>query len=754
MGEQDLTPAMKQYMQIKEENPDCVVLFRMGDFFETFYEDAKTASKVLGIALTSRGKGAKRAPLAGIPYHALDQYLRKLVKAGYKVALVEQLEDPKLAKGLVKRGLVRIITPGTIIEDSMLSRTSNNYITALWHDTEYSIATCDISTGEFISTSMKEKEKLVSELDRLTPSEVILPISQESGELAELIKRKGLNISTLDDRFFWKEKAVSTIMEQFHVSTLEGFGLAPEPSQACGALLSYIRETQKNSMHHLRNIRTYSVDDFLIMDSPTLRNLELLKNIRDNTSRGTLYEVLNKTCTSMGARKLKNWLVRPLIDLKKIQERLDAIEELKENALAREEMRETLKSISDVERIISRISYGNANARDLTGLMSSLDQIPNLKAQLAGFSSKKLDAIRSIDQLDEVRELIGKAIREDPPVSIKDGGIIRKGFSSQLDELRSVSTDGKSWISELEEKEKERTGIRSLKIRYNRVFGYFIEVTKANLNLVPSHYIRKQTQVNSERFITEELKEKESVVLGAHEKICALEQELFFEVVEDCIKERKKVQEVSDHVAVLDTLLSLAQVAAENDYSKPSVNELSDIHIVDGRHPVVERFDGFVSNSTNLAQDQRTHIITGPNMAGKSTYLRQVALITLMAQMGSFVPAKEASIGLVDRIFTRVGAVDDLSMGHSTFMVEMTEVANIVNNATPRSLVIMDEVGRGTSTYDGLSLAWAITEHITQRIRSKTLFATHYHQLNRLARNRWLSPLRCTSEKITSGEMT
>lgn len=734
----DLTPAMQQYLKIKEENPDCLVLFRMGDFYETFYEDAKAAARALGITLTARGKGVKKAPLAGIPYHAIDSYLKKLVKQGYKVAIVEQLEDPKKAKGIVKRGLVRIVTPGTVIEDSILSENSNNYLTCIWPDKDrFGIASCDISTGEIMASELDSTQKLFTEIERFSPSEIIIPLSAGESSIADEIKKRGFIYNTLDDRFFWKEKAVSTIKEQFGVETLEGFGLGGKDhaAQSTGAILAYIQETQKRSASHLRSIRSYTLEDYMIIDPATLKNLELLKNIRDNTQRGTLFEVINRTCTSMGARELKKWLLRPLLDKGEIEKRHDSVEELIDDALKREELREILTKISDIERIITRVNYGTANARDLVSLREALSMLPGLKDQLKGAHSTMLMDIEKMEELSEIKALISEAITDEPPVTVREGNLIKKGYSPELDELRTLSTDTKSWISEFEDKERERTGIKSLRVRFNKVFGYFIEVTKANLSLVPDDYIRKQTQVNSERFITEELKEKESVVLGAHDKICALEYDLFVEVIGRVITKNKEIQDISSRLSDLDCLLSLAQVASENRYSRPAMDTGPDITIKGGRHPVVERIEAgrFVDNDTELSEQSLIHIITGPNMAGKSTYLRQVALITLLAQIGSFVPAEKAQIGIVDRIFTRVGAVDDLSMGQSTFMVEMTEVANIVNNATGKSLIIMDEVGRGTSTYDGLSLAWAITEHIEKEIGAKTLFATHYHQLNRLS---------------------
>lgn len=736
----DLTPAMRQYSQLKQENPDCLVLFRMGDFYETFYEDAKTASRVLGITLTSRGKGSKRAPLAGIPYHSLEQHLTRLVKAGYKVALVEQLEDPKEAKGLVKRGLVRIVTPGTVIEESILSGSSNNFIGALWRESgKLGLAFSDISTGDFLATET-DMQRLLPELARLSPSELIFPESYEEDELSSGLRREGYSISYYDDRHFWKENAAQAIKEQFGVQSLEGFGLdESQPScRACGALVSYMRKMYGKELRHLKAVRLYSVSGHMTLDSATIRNLELLRNMRDNSQRGSLFEVLNRTSTPMGARRLKSWIQKPLLDTGSIRMRLDAVGELKDKALLREEMREKLRSISDIERILARVSCGTANPRDIIALRDSLRHVPELKKHLKEFSSHILADTASLSSLDGLAELISKALKDDPPTSAREGGIIRKGFDSELDRLREVSRSGKSWISDFEEKERKRTGIRSLKVRYNRIFGYFIEVTKPNLRLVPQDYIRKQTQVNSERFVTEELKEKESLVLGAHEKICSLEHDIFLRILDEITLHSGEIQGISERLSVLDSLLSLAQAASEHNYNRPDFGEDGRIIIEKGRHPVVELSEAgsFVPNDTSLGGPSLIHIITGPNMAGKSTYLRQVALICLMAQAGSFVSADSARLAVIDRIFTRVGAVDDLSLGRSTFMVEMSEVANIVNNATPSSLILMDEVGRGTSTYDGISLAWAIVEYIDDFLKPKTLFATHYHHLNRLAEER------------------
>ena len=731
-----LTPAMKQYNEIKEQYPDCIVMFRMGDFYEMFYDDAKVSARVLGITLTARGQGATRAPLAGIPYHALDQYLKKLVKKGYKIAIVEQLEDPKKARGVVKRGVVRIITPGTVIEDSILSDDRNNYICSVYHDADFGLTFCDISTGEFHVTSCDNETKLYAELDKYSPSELIMPYSMEESPEALELKKRGFVINTFDDRFFWKDKAENTLKEHFGIRNTEGLGLKGRDAalSSSGGLLSYLQKTQLMSLGNIREVHTYSIEDYMILDSPTQKNLELVRNIRDNTSRGSLFEVINKTSTSMGTRRLKSWIHRPLTDIEMIEERLSAVGELKDNSILVEELKDLLSDISDLERIIGRITYGSSNARDLVSLKSSLTLIPRLKELLRDCGSALMVSLKEMEELKELKDLIDKSIKDEPAAVLKEGNIIKGGYSPELDELKGVSRKGKEWVAELEEQERKATGIKSLKVKFNKVFGYFIEVTKSNLSHVPEHYIRKQTQVNCERFITEELKEKESAILGAQDKINALEYELFTGIVDEVLKHIEDIQEIASKISTIDCLISFALTARQNSYVRPKVTGESIISLKDARHPVVERIEAgsFVGNDVQMDEDSLVHIITGPNMAGKSTYLRQVALIVLLAQVGSFVPADEAKIGIVDRIFSRVGAYDDLSMGQSTFMVEMSETANILNTATSRSLIIMDEVGRGTSTYDGLSLAWSIIEHIIADIQAKTLFATHYHHLNKL----------------------
>ncbi|MAG08345.1 DNA mismatch repair protein MutS [Candidatus Woesearchaeota archaeon] len=733
-----LTPGMQQYMQIKNKHPDCIVMFRMGDFYEMFFEDAKTAAKELEITLTARGKGDTKAPLAGIPYHAIEPYVAKLIKKGYKVAICEQVEDPKLAKGLVKRDLVRIITPGTVVESIILDDKKNNYLMAIAKQADkYGIALADISTGEFLTSEFDDYSNLINELSKFSPSEILIPLSLENAEFVKALKKEEFIINTFDDRFFWKEKAYQTLKEHFNVLNLQGFDC--EDKELCissaGALISYLKETQKKQLEHINSIKTYYTNNFMMVDKTTQRNLELASNIRDGGLTCTVLSEIDKCITSMGSRLLRKWLLIPLLDKAKIEQRLNAVEELYNNPLLREELKEKLKAVYDIERLIGRVTYGNANARDLIALKNSLRLVPEIKILLKDCKTTLLNKIKDTAELTNVSGLIDKAIKEEPALILREGNLIKAGFNEELDRLRGITKDGKSWIAELETKEKRKTGIKSLKIRYNKVFGYFIEVSKANLHLVPQNYIRKQTQVNSERFITEELKEQENRVLGAEEKIFDLEYELFQQVLKDVAKSGKDIQAVSKVIAETDTLLSFANVAAENNYIKPVINDKNEIVIKEGRHPVIESMinEPFVPNDCNINDKSRFMIITGPNMSGKSSFMRQVALIVLMSQIGSFVPAKSASIGIVDRIFTRVGAYDDLTHGQSTFMVEMNETANIVNNATEKSLIILDEIGRGTSTYDGISIAWSVAEYIHKNIRAKALFATHYHQMNKLS---------------------
>jgi DNA mismatch repair protein MutS len=732
-----LTPGMQQYMKIKNENPDCIILFRMGDFYETFFEDAKIVARELEITLTARGKGETRAPLAGIPYHAIDPYIAKLVKKGYKVGIVEQTEDPKKAKGLVKRDLIRIITPGTVFESLILDQEANNYILSLIKNKEmFGIGFCDISTGEFLTTEIHE-ENILNELERLNPAEIIFPMSLEESEFIGKLKRQDFIVNSYDDRFFYHEKALDTLKQHFRVLNMEGFGIRSELMlNSCGALLSYIKETQKSALEHINRLKEYKLEDYMFLDNATIRNLELLKDImgKENSS---LLTVLDKTITPMGKRLIKKWLVSPLVDKKAIEKRLDSVEELKEKIVLRAELRDSLQKIYDIERLIGRVSFGNANPKDLISLKQSLFFIPRMKKLLEETETEELKEISKIPDLRTAEEIIEKGIKEEPNTVIREGNIIKEGYNQELDELREVTRNVKRYLAELEEKEREKTGIKSLKIRYNKIFGYYIEVTKANLHLVPSYYIRKQTQVNSERFITEELKEKESKILGAQERIFELEYELFIDILNKLKSYIDKIQVTAIKIAKLDCFISFAQIAQHNNFCKPRLNSDGILRIEEGRHPVIEAFSevDFIPNSCFLDNKKRTMIITGPNMAGKSTYLRQTALICLMCQTGCFVPAKNANLPIIDRVFSRIGAYDDLVHSKSTFMVEMNETANILNNATEDSLVVLDEIGRGTSTFDGVSLAWAIAEYLNNKIKAKTLFATHYHHLNKMEEN-------------------
>lgn len=730
-----LTPGMMQYQEVKKQYPDCLVMLRMGDFFEMFYEDAITAARELEITLTARGKGDKKAPLAGIPYHALDPYLAKLVKKGYKIALVEQLEDPKKAKGLVKRGVVRIITPGTIIESSMLQEKENNYILSITTaGEEFALALCDVSTGEFLAIRAANETELQAELARYNPSECIMPRSlQVNQEIQSLFHKWNCCINALDDEHFRVEKARTLLLEQFHLQSLDALGLPQKENiAAAGALIYYLRETQKNNVDHLRRIMVANTTQTMLLDSSTLRNLELLHNIRDGTSRGSLLSVLDHTVTALGARLLRQWIKKPLLEMPRINARLDSVEELLKNVILREEIREILQKVQDLERFISRVNYGSATPREIVALRQSLQQIPLLKERLSGCHSELLQSIAAMADVHELTNVLSTAIDDDPPISVREGDIIKAGFNQELDQLRSITQNSKQYLQQLEERERAKTGISTLRIAYNNVFGYFIEITKKNLPLVPAHYIRKQTTANGERYITEELKVEEEKIMGAQEKIVELEYQLFQEVLRTISLNTTEIQEIAQRIAVLDTVTSFAKVALEQRYSRPLFTNDNVLHIRQGRHAVVEKLqEKFMANDIYLNEGEMM-IITGPNMAGKSTIMRQAALIVLMAQMGSFVPAAEATLGISDRVFTRVGAYDDLSSGQSTFMVEMNETAMILTNATARSLVILDEIGRGTSTFDGVSIAWSVAEYLQNKVKAKTLFATHYHVLNKL----------------------
>lgn len=745
---ENTTPMMRQYLDLKKEYSDCILFFRLGDFYEMFFEDAILGSKELEITLTGRDCGLEeRAPMCGVPYHAAEGYIAKLIVKGYKVAICEQVEDPSLSKGIVKRDVVKVITPGTIIDAHMLEEKENNYILSAYLEHGMAgITYTDISTGELKTTELlgsRYIEKLVDEIVKISPAEIIVnTFMSNEVDIEALINLNTKSFLTLYDQSdFHYSTACKLITEHFNGFNLEDLGIDTHRSSICstGALLEYLRKTQKNSLSHLKEINFYTTEQFMILDRSTRKNLELTETIRDKKRKGSLLWLLDKTNTAMGARTLRKWIEEPLLNIDEIQLRLDVVEEFIEHLMIKEEVKSLLKNVYDLERLIGRISYGNANARDLIALKNSLKVIPPLLVSLGTLKSKKLNEIvNQIDSVDEATNLIEVSIDENPPITIKEGGIIKNGYHKDLDELRDIILNGKTWMTTLEENEKKSTGIKSLKIGYNKVFGYYLDVTKSNLNLVPSYFIRKQTLANSERYITPELKEVEFKLLGAEEKVIELEYQLFNDIRERIKAYTSRIQNTAAAVAALDALISLADISQQYKYCKPEITLDGRIHIKNGRHPVVERAINnsmFISNDTLLDTiENRFSIITGPNMAGKSTYMRQVALIVLMAQIGCFVPAENATIGIVDRIFTRVGASDDLSQGQSTFMVEMSELANIIQNATPSSLVILDEIGRGTSTYDGLSIAWSVVEYIssTRLLGARTLFATHYHELTEL----------------------
>ncbi|WP_082349256.1 DNA mismatch repair protein MutS [Candidatus Kryptonium thompsonii] len=744
---------MRQYRKIKAQYPDAIVLFRMGDFYETFEEDAKITAKVLGIALTKRANGAAAdVPLAGFPHHALDTYLPKLVKAGYKVAICEQLEDPKLAKGIVKRDVIEIVTPGVAVSDKLLDNRANNFVCALFFKGDkVGVAFADVSTGEFYTTEVKIDE-LSNLLDTITPSEILYSkshkdiIEQVFGEIQ--VKPA---FTKLEDWVFKYDYAFEILTGHFQTQSLKGFGIDDLEIGiiSAGAVLHYLQDTQRTRLVHIKRISRFDVSDYMILDPATKRNLEIAVSYLGETTYGTLFSVIDRTQTPMGARLLKRWVLRPLKKLEPIQKRLEAVKELYENSKLRKELKEILAEIGDIERLISRIAIrahlpgttGRANPRDMISLKESLKKIPKIRSLLAEVKSETLQKIyKLLNPLENIIALIESAIVDDPPATVADGGVIRDGYNPELDELRYISRSSKEFIASLQQKERERTGIPSLKIDYNSVFGYYIEITKAHLDKVPPDYIRKQTLVNAERFITPELKEYEEKIFTAEEKMAALEAELFNQLREKISEYTESIQKNAQLIAMLDCFVSLSEVAVENNYTCPIVDDSDVIEIKEGRHPVVEKIlppgEKFVPNDVRLDNSEnQILIITGPNMSGKSVFLRQVGLIVLLAQIGSFVPASYARIGIVDRIFTRVGASDNIAGGESTFLVEMHEMANILNNATPRSLILLDEVGRGTSTFDGISIAWAITEYLHEnpRVRAKTIFATHYHELNELA---------------------
>ena len=740
-----LTPMIQQYMAIKEQYKDCILFYRLGDFYEMFYDDALTASRELEITLTGKNCGQEeRAPMCGVPYHAVDVYLNKLVAKGYKVAICEQAEDPKQAKGIVKREVIRIVTPGTNLSQQALDEGRNNYLMCLVYDNnQFGLAITDISTGDFYTTEVATLKELYDEIHRFSPSEIICNDSfyMSGASLDDFKDRLHVSVSTLDTWYMDEAVSVQKIKEHFKVASLDGLGLTDFPSGtlAVGALLLYLYETQKNTLDNLTKITPYRSGGYMIIDSATNRNLELIETLREKQKKGSLLWVLDKTKTAMGARLMRNWIEQPLIEKKKITARQDAVEELYNDMITREEIREYLNAVYDLERLVTRISYRTANPRDLIAFKTSLGMIPPVKQLLSQAKSAELKEIdERMDCLEDIYDLIEKSIQDEPPIMIREGGMIKEGYNEDVDKFRLSRTEGKTWLAEMEAREKEKTGIKNLRVRYNKVFGYYLEVTNSYKELVPEDWTRKQTLANAERYITPELKELEDMILGAEDKLAALEYDLYCEVRDSIGEQVVRIQETAKAIAHLDVLASLACVAQSNDYVRPSINTKGVIDIQGGRHPVVEKMNNnqmFIDNDTYLDnKNHRISIITGPNMAGKSTYMRQSALIVLMAQIGSFVPAKSANIGIVDRIFTRVGASDDLASGQSTFMVEMTEVANILRNATSRSLLILDEIGRGTSTFDGLSIAWAVVEHISnpKLLGAKTLFATHYHELTEL----------------------
>ncbi len=742
MAEKKLSPMMAEYLETKKQYPDCILFYRIGDFYEMFFEDAKTASSVLDLVLTGKDCGMEeRAPMCGIPFHAAEGYVARLASNGYKVAIAEQLEDPKLSKGLVKRGVIRVITPGTLTSEQALDESKNNFLMSIFYDsTGFGISSVDITTGEFLTTTCFNEKEVMDELSRFSPAEIVCNQAfMISGIDTDDVKNRfNLIITELNDEVYDDEKARSLLQEHFHAS-LSGIGLQDKDLArlSAAAALRYVYDTQMNTVAHIANIRYYSSNQYMIIDTATQRNLELTETMREKKKRGSLLWVLDKTRTAMGARMLRRFIEQPLIDREEILARQDAVEDFCAHFIDREEISEYLNTIYDYERLLGRICYKSANPRDLIAFKQSLKMLPDILQELSQFDSKLVKEIHDgIDPMTDLYKLIDDAIEEDPPVSSKDGGVIKSGYHEEVDRYKESRISGKQWLADLEAEEREKTGIKSLKIKYNRIFGYCFEVTNTFKDLVPDYFIRKQTLAGSERYTTDRLEELQNTILGAEEKLNQLEYELFCDVRDTIGGNIQRIQKTSHYVALIDCIISLSKVATDNNYCRPKINEEGVIDIKDGRHPVIEKLirDGmFVSNNTflNDASD-RIAIITGPNMAGKSTYMRQTALIVLMASIGSFVPAGSAEISICDRIFTRVGASDDLASGQSTFMVEMNEVANILRNATTKSLLILDEIGRGTSTFDGLSIAWAVVEYIAKVVKAKTLFATHYHELTEL----------------------
>ena len=741
----EYSPMMQHYLQTKEEYPDCILFYRLGDFYEMFFEDAKIVSRELELTLTGKSCGQEeRAPMCGVPFHAYESYMNRLVAKGYKVAICEQMEDPKQAKGMVRREVIRVVTPGTNINEQALDEGKNNYIMCIVSlSDQFGVATADVTTGDFFVTEVDSKRRLLDEIYKFSPTEVVCneALFMSGLDIDDLKNRVGIVLYSLEHWYFDDSLCENTLKEHFRVNSLEGLGLADLECGmiASGSLLKYLYETQKNSLEQISAIHPYTTGKFMVLDSSTRRNLELVETLREKAKRGSLLWVLDKTKTAMGARMLRSFVEQPLIEKEEIEGRLDAIEELMQRAIDREELREYLNPVYDLERLLTRITYQSANPRDLTAFKSSIGMIPHIRGILLELQSKEIQGIcEHMDTLEDLYTLIDAAIEEEPPITVREGGIIKDGYHEGIDRLREAKSQGKNWLAELEAKEREKTGIKNLKIKFNKVFGYYLEVTNSFKDLVPDYYTRKQTLTNAERYITPELKEMEDMILGAEDKLVQLEYELFRELREQIAKNVVRIQKTAKALAKIDVFASLALISEQNHYCRPSLNQNGRIDIKNGRHPVVEKMinnDMFIANDTYLDnQKNRISVITGPNMAGKSTYMRQTALIVLMAQIGCFVPAETADIGIVDRIFTRVGASDDLASGQSTFMVEMTEVANILRNATGNSLLILDEIGRGTSTFDGLSIAWAVVEHISnpKLLGAKTLFATHYHELTEL----------------------
>ena len=739
------SPMMQHYLQTKEEYKDCILFYRLGDFYEMFFDDAKTVSKELELTLTGKDCGQEeRAPMCGIPFHAAENYITRLVSNGHKVAICEQMEDPKKAKGIVKREVIKVVTPSTNLNSQSLDETKNNYLCGIVYlGDKIGVSFIDYTTGDYFVTELKSENELIDEINKFVPAEIITNeyFNMSGIDISFVAEKLGISVSTLDSWYFDEDTCINKLMSHFKLTTLDGLGLKDYSTGiiAAGAVLIYLYETQKNDLMHITSISPYTTGKYMLIDSSSRRNLELVETLREKQKRGSLLWVLDKTKTAMGARTMRSMIEQPLINKETIEGRLDVIEELNNNSIDREEIREYLNPIYDLERLMTKISCKSANPRDLIAFRNSLEMIPYIKNIIGTFKSNLFkEAFEKMDDLQDLYHLIDSAIVDDPPIAMRDGGIIKEGYSEEADRLRKAKTEGKEWLAQLEEREKENTGIKNLKIKFNKVFGYYLEVTNSFKNLVPDNWVRKQTLTNAERYTTEELKKLEDVILGAEDKLYSLEYDLFAQVRETIAAEVLRIRNTAKSIAMIDVFAALSVVAQQNGYVRPSINEKGIIDIKGGRHPVVEKMinnDMFVANDTYLDNaSNRVSIITGPNMAGKSTYMRQTALIVLMAQVGSFVPALSADIGIVDRIFTRVGASDDLASGQSTFMVEMTEVANILRNATANSLLILDEIGRGTSTFDGLSIAWAVVEYISNPkvLGAKTLFATHYHELTEL----------------------